>query len=213
MGILVYSIRQTCTLLTLSVILGAALQSVAEEPQTRKTWRFHGQEGEVEIELTRFVNRDGTTPTSLHIYSPNGMPRSVTEEAGFLATVLNELPSTGISVQSLDWISFRSNEPEAVSKVATCAAASKLWRESLTTKNASVLYPLVTSCLITSGAYDEWDRVFRGYGLTLKAVGVENVIMESFSRLHATCPAGARCKTLRVPADALAQMNVVRIAH
>lgn len=54
------------------------------------------------------------TATSLHVYSPDGAPRSVTQEAGFLRTALDDLPKAGISVQSLDWISFRCNESEAV---------------------------------------------------------------------------------------------------
>ena len=80
----------------------------ADEPEIHKTWKFQGKRGAVEIELTRFVNSDGKKATSLHISSVNGGPRSVTEEAEFLAKVLDDLPSTGMNAQSLDWISFRS---------------------------------------------------------------------------------------------------------
>jgi len=205
--------RQVCTLLAVSAIIGTTFQLRAQEPAIQKVWRFQGREGAVEIELTRFVNADGTTPTSLHIYSPNGAPRSVAEEAGFLAKVLDDLPEAGIKVQSLDWISFRFNESEAVSKVAAYAASSKQWRESLNTKKISIVYPLVTSFLNESGAYEAWDRVFRQHGLTLKVAGVEEVIMEPFSQAQASCPPGADCKNLIVPKDALVQMNVSPITH
>jgi hypothetical protein len=210
---LAYSIRQICTLLVLSAIFGAPLQSFADEPETQKTWTFQGRDGAVEIKLTRFVDKDGTTPTSLHIYSPDGKPRLVAEEAGFLAQVLDDLPKAGISVESLNWISFRFDESDAVSKVAVYAASSKQWRESLKTKNVSVVYPLVTSFLNASGAYAAWDRVFKQHGLTLKVAGVEEVIMEPFSRARASCPAGVDCKNLIVPRDALVQMNVSPITH
>jgi hypothetical protein len=203
--------RQKCTLLFVLAVLGTALQSLAQEPETQKTWRFQGKAGVVEIKLTRFVDPDGTKPTSLHIYSPNGGPRSVTEEAEFLAKVLDDLPSTGVDAQSLDWISFRFNEPEAVRKVAAYAASSKQWRGALKTKSVSVAYPLVTSFLNESGAYKEWDRVFRSHGLTLKVAGVEEVIMEPFSQAGASCPQATDCSNLLVPKDALVQINVVPI--
>lgn len=205
--------RQKCTLLVISVVLGAAIQALAQEPETQKIWRFQGSAGTVEIKLTRYVNSDGTKPTSLHIYSLDGTPRIVTEEAGFLAKVLDDLPKARISVQSLNWISFRFNESEAVSKVAACAASSKQWKRSLKTRNISVVYPLVTSCLNASGAYEEWNGVFKQHGLTLKVAGVEEVIMEPFSQTHTNCPATADCKNLLVPKDALVQMNVSPITR
>jgi hypothetical protein len=192
----------------LVAILGGASCMGAQEPQILKTWNFQGMKGTIDMRLTRSVSPGGNTATVLHIYSTDGTPRSVAEEAGFLAKVLDDLPKAGISVQSLDWISFRFNESEAVSKVAAYAASSKRWRESLKTKNLSVAYPLVTSFLNASGAYEEWDRVFKQHGLILKVAGVEEVIMEPFSQARASCPAGADCTNLLVPKDALVQMNV-----
>jgi hypothetical protein len=205
--------KQGWTIFAVLCIFAVRSLLIAEEPEKQKAWRFQGKAGAVEIKFTRFLNKDGTTPTSLQVYSPDGAPRSVAEEAAFLAAVLDDLPKEGISIQSLDWISFRFNESEAVSKVATYAASSKRWRESLKTKNMSVVYPLVTSFLNASGAYEEWDRVFKQHGLTLKVVSVEEVIMEPFSQAHASCPANANCKNLIVPMDALVQMNIVPIVH
>jgi hypothetical protein len=203
--------RPLATLLIISAIFGASFGALADEPEIQKTWKFQGKQGAVEIELTRFADSDGKKATSLHIYSPNGGPRSVTEEAEFLAKVLDDLPSTGVNAQSLDWISLRFNEPEAVRKVAVYAASSKQWRGALKTKSVSVAYPLVTSFLNESGAYKEWDRVFRSHGLTLKVAGVEEVIMEPFSQTGASCPQATDCSNLLVPKDALVQINVVPV--
>jgi hypothetical protein len=203
--------RPLAALLIISAIFGASFGALADEPEIQKTWKFQGEHGAVEIELTRFAESDGKNATSLHIYSPNGGPRSVTEEAEFLAKVLDDLPSTGVNAQSLDWISLRFNEPEAVRKVAASAASSKQWRGALKTKSVSVAYPLVTSFLNESGAYKEWDRVFRSHGLTLKVAGVEEVIMEPFSQTGASCPQATDCSNLLVPKDALVQINVVPV--
>ena len=203
--------RRLVRLLVISAIFATSFQAGANEPETQKTWKFPGKQGEVEIELTRFVHSDGTRVTSLSIYSPNGAPRSVAEEAEFLAKVLDDLPNTGIKARSLDWISFRFNEPEAVEKVAAYAASSKQWRRALKTKNISVVYSLVTSFLNESGAYREWDSVFRSHGLDLKVAGVEKVIMEPFSKAGAGCPPATDCSNLVVPKDALVQLNIVPI--
>jgi hypothetical protein len=60
------------------------------------------------------------------------------------------------------------------------AASSGQWRGALRATRISVVYPLVTSFLNNSGAYEEWDRVFKQHGLALKLAGVEEVIMEPF---------------------------------
>jgi hypothetical protein len=195
-------------LLVLSAILGASFQSFAEEPELQKVWTFHGKESAVEVMLTRFVNKDGTKVTSLSIGSLDGEPRSVTEEAEFLAKVLDDLPKAGINAQSLDWISFRFNESEAVSKVAAYAASSKQWRGALKSRKNSVVYPLVTTFLNDSGAYKDWDRVFRSHDLTLRIAGVEKLILEPFPKSGAKCPPDVNCDHLSVPSDALVQMNV-----
>jgi hypothetical protein len=197
------------TVVIISVFFSVSVRAIADEPELEKIWKFQGKRGAVEIRLTRFINSDGTKPTSLGMGSFNGGPGSVVEEAAFLAKVLDEMPSTAISPQSLGWISFRFNEPEAVGKVAIYAASSKRWRRALKTKSVAAVYPLVTLFLNESGPYQEWDLVFRNHGLTLKAVGVEKVIMEPFSRSGATCPEATDCSNLLVPSDALVQMNVV----
>lgn len=206
-------LRHIYAALVLSAVLGAVCRLHAEEPETRRLWKFQSKEGVVEIELTRVVGKDGRKPTSLHIYSSNGAPRYVSEEAKFLSAVLDDLPKDGIDVQSLDWISFQFNEPDAISKVAVSAALSKQWRDALKSRKTPTIYALVTSFLNNSGAYNEWDAVFRKHGLTLRAVEVEEVIMERFSKTGAKCPAGANCTNLPVPIDALVQINVIPAAH
>jgi hypothetical protein len=205
--------KRMCILLVLAAICGTAFRSLADEPETLKTWRFQGKAGSVEIKLTLAIEKTGAKTTTLHVYSPDSSPRSVIEEAGFLAIVLEDLPKVGVTAGSLDWISFRFNEPEAVRRVARYAASSKRWRGALKTKNAPVIYPLVASSLNGSGAYKEWDQVFEQHGLRLKVAGVEEVIMEPFSQAGSVCPGSADCNLLMVPKDALVQMNVEPIIH
>jgi hypothetical protein len=201
--------RRLIAVLILSACLTASSRAIADEPELEKIWKFQGKQGVIEIRLTRFINSDGAKPTSLEIGSSNGGPSSVVEEAAFLAKVLDEMPSAGVSPQSLVWISFRLLEPEAVGRVAIYAASSKRWRRALKTKSVASVYPLVTRFLNESGAYQEWDMVFRNHDLGLKVAGVEKVIMEPFSRSGATCPEATDCSHLLVPSDALVQMNVV----
>lgn len=203
--------RRLLRLLVISTILAIALQAGADEPELQKTWKFLGKRGPVEIKFTRFAQSHGREATSLSIYSPTGAPRSVAEESGFLSEVLDELPKMGISTGSLNWISLRFNEQDAVDKVAAYAASSKQWEKALKTKNDSVIYALVTLFLSESGAYKEWDSVFRSHGLGLRVAGVEEVLMEPFSKTGAACPPAASCSNLFVPADALVQLNIVPI--
>jgi hypothetical protein len=205
--------KEICILLVLATICGTMFHAFAEEPETLHTWRFQGKAGPVEIKLSRVVEMTGAKTTTLHIYSPDYSPRSVIEEARFLATVLQDLPKLGVSAESLDWISFRFNESEAVRRLAKHVASSRRWREALKTKKVAVVYPLVTSFLNSSGAYKEWDQVFERRGLVLKVAGVEEVIMEPFSQAGLNCPTGADCNGLVVPKDALIQMNVEPIPH
>ena len=88
------------------------------------------------------------------------------------------------------------------------AASSGQWRGALRARRISVVYPLVTSFLNNSGAYEEWDRVFKQHGLALKLACVEEVIMEPFSQAGSSCPRNRVCNNLIVPKDALVQMNV-----
>jgi hypothetical protein len=95
--------------------------------------------------------------------------------------------------------------------VAQKAALSTQWRPALKTMSPRVFCPLVTAFLNEGGAYQEWNPVFEKYGLRLKVAGVEKVMLEPFSATKATCPAGANCAHLRVPADALIQINIESI--
>jgi len=197
----------------MAILAGAALSSHAQKPELEKTWPFQGKTGRVEIQVMRYQDDNGSKATSLHIYSPDGGTRMAAEEGQFFAKVLDELPSAGVSLQSLNWLSFRLNEPDAISKVASCAASSDRWRASLKTKSPSAVYPLVTACIRSSGALDGWDRVFKQHGLKLEVAGVEEVIMQQFSQANAKCPTGANCNGLIVPKDAMVQVNIVPVVR
>jgi hypothetical protein len=190
------------------ILLTALLPVNAEEPQLTRTWKFQGKGGEVEITLTRFAGG----PTSLSIGSLGGQVQSEVEEAGFLSKVLVDLPNYGVGLQSLDFIECRSNLTEAVDRVATYAASSSQWRGALYTTNPGRAYPLVASFMNTSGAFREWVSIFRQHGLTLEVAGVEKVIFEPFSKTGATCPPRSNCRNLRVPTDALVQLNIHSMA-
>ncbi len=205
------SMRRICTSLVLLVVCATPSSTFGQDPKSQKTWKFRGKDGDVEITLISFEGTSGTRTASLDISSSSAASRSVIEEAGFLAAVLNGLPKEGIEAQSLTSINFRLTEPEARRRVAIYAASSKSWRPALKTRSNAVIYPLVTSFLNDSGAYREWNTVFRSHGLTLKVAGVEKVILEPFDRAPTKCPADADCKNLLVPGDVLVQMNVYPI--
>jgi len=199
---------RTCVLIIAAMTAFAVSARAAPNPSDpEKKWRFEGKAGVVEVKLTSY-NNHGITVSSLEIYAPDGTPRSVTEEAQFLATVLDDFPKVGVNIHSLDQISFRFSEPEAIKKVAIDAASSKQWRGALKTNRASVINPLVTSFLNESHAYQEWDSVFKKYGLTIRVAGVEEVIVEPFSKLGISCPAATDCSNLSVPGDAFVQMDI-----
>ena len=194
--------------LTAWVLLMVYLPTNAEEPEFTKTWKFQGQGGEVEITLTRFAHGDHIGPTSLSIGSYSGQPQSLAEEAGFLNRVLDDSPKFGVNLKSLDSISCRFNLPEAVDRVAIYAASSAQWRGALNTTNPARAYPLVASFMNASGAFREWESVFRQHGLKLEVVGVEKVFFELFSKTGAPCPSHSNCRNLRIPTDALVQLNI-----
>jgi hypothetical protein len=202
-----------CASVVLVLVCGTPSWVFGQDTKAQKTWKFQGKDGDVEITLVPFDGTSGTRTASLDISSSSAASRSVVEEAGFLATVLDSLPKQGIDVQSLTSINFRLDEPEARSRVANYAALSKSWRPALRKGGNAIIYPLVTSFLNDSGAYREWDPIFRSHGLILKVVGVEKVIMEPFDRATTRCPADADCKNLLVPSDVLVQMNVYPITH
>jgi hypothetical protein len=206
-----YSVNRMSTLLVLAAFCGISSAACAQSGEMTKRWSFQGKNATVEIELTQFPHGEG--PTSLQIFSQSESPRSVAEEAEFLATVLDSLPKMGTNAQSLDFVILRLNESEAIDRVASCAAASKQWRPALRAGSTAATYKLVTAFLNDCRAYREWDRIFAAHGLTLKVAGVEKVILEPFSKTAASCPPGAECTRLRVPTDALVQINIETANH
>jgi hypothetical protein len=197
------------------LVLVAGCCAFAQEgnQQYEKRWDFHGRNGAVEVRLTSYLNEKGQRYGSLEVYSLNGAARLAAEEAQFLSTVLDDIPKTGIRLESLGWISFRSNEPDAVATVASFAALSPKWRPAVKSGSTSAVYSLVTAFLNESGAYQDWDRVFKLHGLTVKVVGVEKVIMQPFSQTQAKCPPQTDCTHLLVPVDALVQMNIHPVSN
>jgi hypothetical protein len=205
--------RRVLVLIAFALVMTHAHSNLlAQDARARKTWTFHSRSGDVEIEATAWPNTDGTTRATLSISSGYGVSRSVTEEAGFLAVVLDDLPKEGLTDRSVTVIQLRLNESEARRRVAVYAAQSPIWRGSLRTRNPASFYPLIVSFMNASGAYVEWNDVFGKHGLKLKVVGVEKVMLEQFSKLDAECPAGANCRNLLVPSDALVQINVTPAA-
>jgi hypothetical protein len=201
------------TIFAATSLFAQGAPALSNTPEFQKTWKFDGKEGAVEVKLTRYANDNGAKATSLQIYSSvDATPRSVPEEAEFLASVLDDLPKAGIDIRSLDWISVRCNEPEAIKRVAASAASSRQWRDALKTGQVSVIYPVVTSFLRESHAYQEWETVFRKHGLTLRVAGVEEVLVEPFSKAGINCPSAADCNGLQVPRDAFVEMSIKSIA-
>jgi len=179
------------------------MQAPGEEPEFTKTWKFQGRSGAVDVMLTKFSNG----PTSLHIWPEESS--SVSEEAGFLSEVFEDLQSIHFDVRSIGWISLRLKEPDAGRKVASYAVSSVKWKQSLKTRNPAIYYPLVTRFLNESGAYSDWQPAFQRYGLSGIIAGVEKVALAPFPSTHATCPPGRSCQHLLVPIDALIQMNLI----
>jgi hypothetical protein len=197
----------------LVLVAGCCAFAQSGNQQYEKRWDFHGGAGAVEIRLTSYLNERGLRYANLELYSLNGATLSTAEEAQFLSTVLDDIPQTGIKFESLGWISFRSSEPDAVATVASFAALSPKWRPAVKSRSTPAVYSLVTAFLNDSGAYQDWDRVFRLHGFTVKVVGVEKVILQPFPQTQARCPPLADCAHLLVPVDALVQMNIYPASH
>jgi hypothetical protein len=180
---------------------------VAQNSELKREWSFKGQNGTAQVSATSF--RHGGEPmfTALAIFPTVGVV-TVQEEANDLDAVLTELAKGGFGMGSLSTLQFQLRETLARNRLAEFAAQSDAWRAALKTRRVARVYPVVTAFLNASGAYKEWVDVFRRHGLSLKVVGVEEVIMEKFSHSGANCPPGVDCRSLLVPSAALVQMNI-----
>jgi hypothetical protein len=187
-------------------LLPAAGQEIA------KKWSFSATGGTVEIAVSRPAHRSARAVT-LEIYGRNGGSATLMEEAGFFDAVLKALPKEGIGVETLEQLNLRLYEPEAVARVATCAARTKEWRGAEKSKKSAVISRVVTACLNNSEAYGEWESVFNQYGLTLHAADAQRVMLVQFASAQAECPPGVDCRNLLVPADAMVEMMVEPIAR
>ena len=102
-------------------------------------------------------------------------------------------------------------EPDAQQLIATQAALSKAWKLALKSKSNTDTDPVIVALINYSKAYDDWNNAFNQRGLEVKAIGVENVELEAFSKSGADCPVGGNCDKLLVPTNAVVQMSITQL--
>jgi hypothetical protein len=204
---LIYSRRFVWTVALAAVCIWPRLSGAQPAP-TANRWSFHGKSGTTEIELRESTQDDGTRVRSLGIWSDDGSKRLASEEAGFIASVLDDLANRGIQAKDISFIQLRANEPDVVAAVAPFAARSQRWRSAMKAQDTPQIYALVVEYLNNSRAFYAWRDVLRQRGARLKVEGVEKVIYEPYFSAGVGCPPSADCHDLEVPADALVQMNI-----
>jgi hypothetical protein len=187
--------------------------SLTQEPRFEKVWTFKGHDGALNISVESFPKQGGGSLRSLEMYSDTPGRWTVAEEAASIDAVLDDLSKQGTDLRSLTAIHLRLSEIDARMRLAEYAAKSDIWRSEYQSAVKSrnlprFFYPVVTSSLNASGAYREWDDVFGKRNLAIKVVGVEKVFFEPFRESGAQCPAGLKCDRLRVPHDAMVQINI-----
>lgn len=178
---------------------------------SRKIWKFKSNHGELAIYANTSINQSGKKEIALSINPGITGSWSVAEEAASLSRVLDEFPKAGFDIRQLASIRLRMEEPDAQQLIASQAALSKVWKLALKSKNPEDTDPAVVALINDSNAYDDWKNTFNQRGLELKAVGVENVELDAFSKSGADCPIGGNCDKLLVPASADIQMNVIHL--
>jgi hypothetical protein len=186
-----------------------SFNAVAQSDSSKKEWTFPSPHGILHVSAASFPSGTGTRVTRLEITPAIRGSWTVAEEAAALDSVLADLPKNGFELRSLASISFRLNERDAISRLATHAALSKTWRGGLRTRIPAKFYPLVVRFLNESDAYKAWNDVFAKRALKLQAVSVEEVAIEPFSKSGASCPPTANCVRLSVPSDAFVQINIL----
>lgn len=195
------------------LILSTVQTSPTQEPGLQKIWTFKGHDSTLNISVESFPKQGGGFLRSLSIYLDTPGTWTVAEEAASIDSVLDELSKQGLNTNSLSTIHLRLKEPDARRRLAEYAAKSDSWRNEYQSAVKSrnlprFFYPVVTSALNVSGAYREWDAVFGKRNLTIIVAGVEKVGFEPFRESGAQCPAGLKCDHLRVPNDAMVQINI-----
>lgn len=184
------------------------VSAAAQNGLAKKSWAFKSNHGTLLISAVTTLNESGVREISLNITPSVYGSWTVTEEAAALSRVLDELPKAGYDIRSLSSIRLRMEERDAQQMIATQAALSKAWKMALKSKSSSDTDPAIVALINHSKAYDDWNSIFNQRGLDLRAIGVENVELEAFSKSGATCPAGGNCDKLLVPTDAYVQMTV-----
>ncbi len=184
------------------------VSAAAQKGITKKDWAFKSNHGTLLISAITSLNESGKREITLNITPSIYGSWTVTEEATALSRVLDELPKAGYDIRNLASIRLRMGERDAQQMIATQAALSRAWRIALKSKSTSDTDPAMVALINQSNAYDDWNNIFNQRGLELKAIGVENVELEAFSKSGATCPTGGNCDKLLVPADAYVQMTV-----
>jgi hypothetical protein len=195
--------------LTLTIAGMVSFPALGQNGEIKKEWKFPSSHGELAIMASSFPNDSGVRFVSIHIYPTVWGSWTAAEETGPLESVLDAFPKAGFDTQRLSFMQLRLQEPDAQKLVAEQAALSKIWRSAVKTRRPAKTYPLVVDFINQSGAYSEWNDAFRERGLQLKAVGIEELGLQPFSKSGAKCPTGVNCANLLVPNDALVQINIV----
>lgn len=198
-----------CGSILLFIIAGILCVSAAAQHNiTKKDWVFKSNHGTLLISAVTSPNESGKREITLNITPSIYGSWTVAEEAAALSRVLDELPKAGYDIRNLSYIRLRMEERDAQQMIATQAALSKAWKLALKSKSTTDTDPAIVALINQSNAYDDWNNAFNQRGLEVKAVGVENVELEAFSKSGATCPSGGNCDKLLVPSDAYVQMTV-----
>ena len=202
-----------CALLLWLLLVTASTVRAATEPMKEKTWTFQSQSGTVKIKASQFERDDNHKPfTALDLWIEGGKS-NIEEEGHFLSSALDEMPKAGFALSTLSHLIFRLERTDASQRIAIFAATSSTWNSVSRTGIPAKVYPAVTSMLNESGAFREWIEAFHAHGVGAKIVGVEKVMIIHFNQTGMQCPAKMDCAHIRVPYDALTQMDFYPISQ
>lgn len=177
----------TTYLATVGVVLigfwPMTLAAKNQQSEGKKSWEFKAQRGTVRIDLLTDVSRP-QAPSLTISYGDSPQP-SLSEEAGFIRQVLEQLSALGVDPGKLGAVHMRGfAEPEVRQRLATAALHSRAWRSRATSVGGAER--VVEDLMNSVGAYDEFNAAFKDYGLRVKVTGVEKVSSD-------------RCLNLKIP--------------
>jgi hypothetical protein len=204
---LAYPIKHFAALLFICLLVWPQSHQ-AQNGESRRTWTFEGNPGEIRISLVTAPREPNGTSRILEISPQNGALFTVADETSYLREVLDELSKQNGEAARIDRISIRLREPDVIRKIAQLAASSPKWRTAVKLKDEAYVGSMVTRFLNEGDAYSDWNDAFRPANVRLTVAGVEELLMQPFVKTGAKCPSPEGCKDLLVPADALVQINV-----